>query len=466
VTIRIKNHGYADALAIHFHGQEMRGTPWMDGVYGVSQAGIFPDNDFIYSFTAGPVGTHAYYGLVDPIQKARGLKGALIVRPKTDTRADLYDGEIIMQIADSWREPEICLAYNHMDNEGPHNCPPVDKVTFDGEWGDGTKYTPLPVYKVDSGKCYRLRVLAQFSQVQRLQFSIEGHSLSLLAVDGTDVSPLEVSSVALHAGERYDFKLCADQKKVFGKKDFTILAEAPELCESEYLSRTGHKAPESCSFEAKLEYKGGLLGATREAVEKQTLPHLDLGTWDGHLIVQPLEAPPVLKAQADVSFNLNLGEMADGRMFLHTSETPWTVPATPLLMTKGLECTESAPIINIPESASDVELVVNNAMADAHVVHLHGSRFQVMSSSNGVDEEAFASSAPLLRDSIFVPSKGQVTLRLVADNPGMWMFRSMNANAHLRGAATVLNILPSQQVTVPSNIPTGGPCAPAPAVFI
>lgn len=465
VTIRVKNHGYADALAIHFHGQEMRGTPWMDGTYGVTQAGVFPDTDFIYSFTAGPVGTHAYYGLVDPIQKARGLKGALIVRPKTDTRADLYDGEIVMQIADTWREPEICLAYNHMDNEKVGNCPPVDKVTFDGQWGDGGKYTPLPVYKVDSGKCYRLRVLAQMSQVQRLQFSIEGHSLSLLAVDGTDVTPLEVSSVSLHAGERYDFQLCANQKKLFGKDHFTILAEAPELCESEYLERTGQKAPESCSFEAKLEYKG-ILGAVREPVEKLTLPHLDLGTWDGHLIVQPLESPPVLKVEADASFNLTLGEMTDGRMFLHTSEMPWTVPATPLLMTKGLECTESAPIVSIPESASDVQLVINNAMPDAHVIHLHGSRFQVMSSSSGTDEPAFASSAPLLRDTVLVPGNGQVVLRMVADNPGMWMLRSMNANAHLRGAATVLNVLPSQQVAVPSGIPTGGPCAPAPAVFI
>jgi FtsP/CotA-like multicopper oxidase with cupredoxin domain len=466
ITIRVKNNGYADALAIHFHGQEMRGTPWMDGTYGVSQAGVFPDTDFVYSFTAGPVGTHAYYGLVDPIQKARGLKGALIVRPKTDTRADLYDEEIVMQIADTWREPEVCLMYNYMDNEKvPHNCPPVDKVTFDGQWGDGGKYTPLPVYEVKAGKCYRLRVLAQMTQVQRLQFSIEGHSLSLLAVDGTDVTPLEVSSVSLHAGERYDFQLCANQGGLFRNGDFTILAEAPELCEAEYLERTGHKAPETCSFQATLQYKG-LFAGGQEPIKKHLLPHLDLGTWDSHLIVQPLEAPPVLKTKADASFNLTLGEMADGKMFLHTSEVPWRLPSTPLLMTKGLECTESAPIINIPETASDVELIVNNAMLDAHVIHLHGTRFQVMSSSIGMDESSFASSAPLLRDTVLVPSKGQVSLRVVADNAGMWMLRSMNANAHLRGAATVLNILPSQQAAVPSDIPTGGPCAPAPALVI
>jgi len=325
------------------------------------------------------------------------------------------------------------------------------------------RLTPLPVYKVVSGKCYRLRVLGQMSQVQRLQFSIEGHTLQLLAVDGTDVSPMDVASVAIHAGERYDFKLCADQKKLFGSDKFTILAEAPELCESGYLARTGFKAPESCSFQASLEYKG-ILGTTREPIEKHTLPHLDLGTWDSHLIVQPLEAPPALKAQADASFSLTLGESADGSMFLHTSEMPWTLPSTPLLMTKGLECAESVPMVNVPESASDVELIISNTLPDAHVIHLHGSRFQVMSSSRS--ESTFESSAPLLRDTVLVPNEGSVVLRVVADSPGMWMLRSMNANAHLRGAATVLNVLPSQQSKVPANIPTGGPCAPTPAVFI
>merc|ERR1719454_2712796 len=149
-------------------------------------------------------------------------------------------------------------------------------------------------------------------------------------------------------------------------------------------------------------------------------------------------------------------------MFLHTSEVPWRLPATPLLMTKGQHCTESAPIINVPESASDVELIINNRMPDAHVIHLHGNRFQVMNSSSGTDDSSFASSAPLLRDTVFVPGNGAVVLRVIADSPGMWMLRSMNANAHLRGAATVLNVLPSQQVAVPSDIPTGGPCAPAP----
>merc|ERR1711998_549567 len=221
------------------------------------------------------------------------------------------------------------------------------------------------------------------SQVQRLQFTIEGHTLTLLAVDGTEVTPMDVASISLQAGERYDFRLCADQKRFpWSNGDFSIIAEAPE----------------TCTFEAKLKYKG-ILGenAAAKLHQKPSLPHLDLGTWDSHLVVTPLEAPPLLKQQADAAFNLSLGELTDGSMFLHTEEMPWTMPSTPLLMTKGSECADNVPVINIPESASDVELTISNTLMDAHVVHLHGPRFQVMSSSRA-GENPLPSSAPLLRD--------------------------------------------------------------------
>merc|ERR1711881_490334 len=182
----------------------MHGTPWSDGTPGVSSGWIMGDTTGTISFTAGPAGTH-FYGATG-LHGARGLKGAFIVKPKTETRSSLYHEEMLMQIADNWREPEVCLTYDGVSQKPL--CPPIDKVTFDGMWGDGSKIHPFPSYTVDAGKCYRLRMVGLMSQVQRLNVSIEGHSLTLLAVDGTEVEPVDVSSIALHAGERYDFKFC------------------------------------------------------------------------------------------------------------------------------------------------------------------------------------------------------------------------------------------------------------------
>ena len=39
---------------------------------------------------------------------------------------------------------------------------------------------------------------------------------------------------------------------------------------------------------------------------------------------------------------------------------------------------ENTNVINIPESARTVEIVLNNLSPTAHVVHLHGSKFKVI----------------------------------------------------------------------------------------
>merc|ERR1712137_838669 len=43
------------------------------------------------------------------------------------------------------------------------------------------------------------------------------------------------------------------------------------------------------------------------------------------------------------------------------------------------ECgSNNAPVIEVPEGATSVELVLNNAAPTAHVLHLHGMRFKVL----------------------------------------------------------------------------------------
>merc|ERR1711998_351379 len=92
------------------------------------------------------------------------------------------------------------------------------------------------------------------------------------------------------------------------------------------------------------------------------------------------------------------------------------------------------------------------------VVHLHGLRFQVVSMTPQGEGPSQAS-APLLRDTVPVPGNGSVTLRVIADNPGVWMLHAMAGNSRQRGAATALNVLPSRQPLVPPSVPTQGPCA-------
>ena len=61
---------------------------------------------------------------------------------------------------------------------------------------------PVP-YKevwVERGKRFRLRLVGGLCTVCGVQFSIEGHDLTLIATDGTPVNPVIVRSVVIYSG--------------------------------------------------------------------------------------------------------------------------------------------------------------------------------------------------------------------------------------------------------------------------
>merc|ERR1712070_702764 len=222
----------------------------------------------------------------------------------------------------------------------------------------------------------------------------------------------------------------------------------------------GHPAPETCRFEARLKYNG-LLASTLSSPTTRTAVALDLSTPQGLQMVKPLEAPPVLKSEADQAVTLRLGSDAStGATYLHTSAHPWVQPATPLLKTAGKACATGVPMVHVDENATDLEVSIHNELPDLEVVHIHGLRFQVTSMS-ATNTSHDPNAAPLLRDTVAIPSGATVTLRIIADNPGVWMVRAMSVNIFERGAATVFNVLPSQQGQVPGDVPMDGPCASA-----
>lgn len=127
-------------------------------------------------------------------------------------------------------------------------------------------------------------------------------------------------------------------------------------------------------------------------------------------------------------------------------------------MTKGAVCADGVPLVQVDETASDIELSIHNELSELEVVHIHGLRFQIMSMSlEGFTHDVAA--APVLRDTVAIAAGESVTLRVMADNPGMWMVHAMGTNSFERGAATVLSVLPSQFPAVPSDVPRDGPCA-------
>ncbi|KAK3292580.1 multicopper oxidase [Chaetomium fimeti] len=68
---------------VHWHGIAQTGTPWSDGVIGLSQQPIQPGESFVYRFKASPPGTHWYHSHEHSTFED-GLYGAIFVEPKKD----------------------------------------------------------------------------------------------------------------------------------------------------------------------------------------------------------------------------------------------------------------------------------------------------------------------------------------------------------------------------------------------
>ena len=73
-----------------------------------------------------------------------------------------------------------------------------------------------------------------------------------------------------------------------------------------------------------------------------------------------------------------------------------------------------------------VDIVLNNLDTGKHPFHLHGHNFQVIVRS-AAEEGLYANNAsfpavPMRRDTILVHPNGNMVLRFVADNPGLWFF--------------------------------------------
>lgn len=533
IEITIQNLMLSEAISIHWHGMDMGDTPFMDGSRGVTQAPILPGANFTYKFTANPGGSHYWHAHMDAVQGAKGLKGPIVIKKHEDPFAGMYDEDKVVVVSDEWRLPEICLK---LEGAMPGNdvCADIRHAGFNGQCGNGTKQYPFPLITVEQGKCYRMRYIFMGSNAENFQIELAGHNMTLIAIDGQDVKPIQVTSFNMHLGERYDVVVCANQEP----GNYLINATYDYACnlrKGDFIP-PGFSAVPACSFYGFLNYKGwtetpttpkGTGGGAHP--KPVTGERFDLTLAKGWSLTEPLH-PEETPDEPDVRYVINMGLLGPqydsknpgsqepldhGRWYMDLEgiyPRPWVNPTSPLYHTKGKCGVEDIPLINVPEKAVTVELVINNLSPTAHVLHMHGNKFQVINFAdfeswcgldkvscfaltwwdpstllnkcpkhlrkvgdpknpdmwaggywgcaydNQTDPKTQNLKTPLSKDMLQVWQRSWAVVRFKATNPGMWYFHCHMEQHIPLGMQMVFNVLPSQQPPVPPEIPTMGPC--------
>ncbi|MFW7340532.1 MULTISPECIES: copper resistance system multicopper oxidase [Alcaligenaceae] len=234
ITIRVKNR-LKEATSIHWHGIIL---PFqMDGVPGISFAGIAPGETFTYRFKVEQSGTYWYHSH-SGMQEATGVYGAIIIDP-TQTDPIRADREYVVQLSD-WtdEDPMRVLAKLKMQGDYYNYNQPTAIDFFQDASRDGLKaaidkrkmwnemrMSPTDLADLSANVLTYLMNgttpagnwtgLFRAGEQVRLRFingaantfydiRIPGLQLTVVQADGVNVEPVTVDEFRFGPGETYD----------------------------------------------------------------------------------------------------------------------------------------------------------------------------------------------------------------------------------------------------------------------
>ncbi|MDE4540524.1 copper resistance system multicopper oxidase [Pseudomonas sp. ITEM 17296] len=234
VSLRVRNR-LAQSTSIHWHGILLPAN--MDGVPGLSFAGIEPGGDYLYHFTLRQSGTYWYHSH-SGLQEQAGVYGAIVIEPR-EPEAHQYQRDHVLLFSDwSDQPPEQLLAtlkkqsdaFNYhkrtlgdfIDDVADHgwsttvaermswarmrmsptDLADVSAATYtyllNGQPPDGN-FTCL----FQPGETVRLRLI-NASAMTYFDFRIPGLTLTVIAADGLPVTPVSVDELRIAVAETYD----------------------------------------------------------------------------------------------------------------------------------------------------------------------------------------------------------------------------------------------------------------------
>ncbi|CAB4880818.1 unannotated protein [freshwater metagenome] len=402
------DNGLPSANTLHWHGIALRND--MDGVHGLTQAGVETGGRFTYRFTVPDAGTfwfHPHMGL----ELDKGLYAPLIVEDPNDPVG--FDVDVTLML-DDWldgygRTQEQVLA--GLQSGGGHSSHMGGTTGMGGmggmggstaSGGMGSMMTALtgdvtyPLHVINGrapserdtvqakvGQRIRMRLINAGSDTA-YRVAVGGHRLTVTHADGFAVVPVEVDSLVLAMGERYDVIVTAQS----GAFPIVAVPEGKADPAGEAVLRTveGAAAP--------------MVGSRPSELSSRLLTYADLVATD---------AVRLPTAKADRTQQISLTANASG--YTHGINGKSFPDAAPIIVREG----------------ERLRLRIANDTMMFHPIHLHGHTFQMIGNGSA------------RKDTVIVLPMSVVEIDVAADNPGQWMLHCHNTYHFETGMATVVS---------------------------
>ncbi len=240
--------------------------------------------------------------------------------------------------------------------------------------------------EVRGGQVVRLRVINAAADTL-FAFSVDDHSLTVVATDGQPVRHVATDAVLLGMGERADLLLAADRPGAYRMLATPLGKAGRAVATLRYLDAPRSTAPAA--------------GAPAKQPERM-LSYEDLRD-----PAQSGTSEPAKEIRMDLAMDMS----------------------KPYRWTMGGQSFPEADLIPVMRGEY-VRFIMRNRTMMAHPMHLHGHFLRDVS----VHEDA------PFKDTIVVPPQRTVSLDLNADNPGHWMFHCHNLYHQSAGMMRVVEV--------------------------
>ncbi|OWM81965.1 putative laccase-9 [Punica granatum] len=465
VYVTVYNQGDY-GITLHWHGVKQPRNPWSDGPVFITQCPILPGSNFTYevmfSDEEGTLWWHAHSDW-----SRATVHGAIVILPKEGTTYPFPepDGEEIIVLG-SWYKGDLNAEVDE-DMAAGTDVPHSVGYTINGELGDFTNCSDDTTYRlfIDYGKTYLLRIVHAVVDAE-LFFSVAGHNLTVVGMDGAYVKPIVTSYIMISPGQTMDVLLTAN-----GPPGLYYMANRQFSSEDPDVTGFDHSIGSAI-----LQYRGDYNVSSSPIFPQSLPPYLDLP--DAMSFIKqlrslanedyPISVPTNITTRMFITASMNvlcrnktgcttaIGNILSASMnnisfanpsvdildsyyrnitgFYTTDFPDW--PLTAFNYTADDYDTDAVftdqgtkvKVLNYNESVEIVfqgTSVLSGSMN--HPMHMHGHSFYVLGFGHGnfndeTDPKTYNLVDPPKVNTFGVPKNGWLALRFTANNPGVWFW--------------------------------------------
>ena len=443
IVVHVTNHIATNGSAIHWHGVRQLNNNVNDGTPGVTQCPIAPGTSMTYKFHADQYGTSWYHSQFS-FQYSNGLYGPLIINGPATADYDEDLGAVFITDWDHTTADDVWatianfnVTFNGSDtglingmNTG--NCTASNATKPDPNCvGEGEKFQLF----FEAGKKYRLRVL-NVAEEDWVQFSIDNHTLTVIATDFVPIVPYQTNSVLIDMGQRYDVIVEANAPP----GDYWLRSGFEQYCIPNRAGPNNITAivrynNDSTALPTRSSVNTAVLGLEFCVDEQPSnlepwVPiDLDMSNVKAGIQTEQVSAEFVNDTYLRWSINHGsyllvnwsnpvLGDVISGNLgAIPVTDNVFQVGANTLLATSQSNKTEW--VVLVIEDQTPFTGI-------SHPIHLHGHDFLVL--ATGYEQwtgttYGWQLTNPPRRDTATMPANGFLAIAWPLDNPGVWLLQ-------------------------------------------